>query len=165
MSNTDCLFCKIVAGEVPCHKVWENKNHLAFLSIFPNTEGVTVVIPKEHYSSYVFDLPDGVYTGLLAAAKSVGKILDATFEDVGRTGMVFEGFGIDHVHAKLYPLHGTNIPDWKPLESQTKKEERTYFDTYPGYIASWDAGLVKDKTLAVLAEKIQTTAKKLLQNK
>ena len=56
----DCIFCKIVNGEVPCHKVWEDEKHLAFLTIFPNTEGVTVVIPKKHYPSYVFDLPRDV---------------------------------------------------------------------------------------------------------
>ncbi|MEK9173928.1 MAG: HIT family protein, partial [Patescibacteria group bacterium] len=41
-----CIFCKIVAKEVPSHVVWEDESHVAFLSIFPNTEGVTVVIPK-----------------------------------------------------------------------------------------------------------------------
>ncbi|EKE18545.1 MAG: hypothetical protein ACD_9C00301G0007, partial [uncultured bacterium] len=55
-----CVFCEIVSGNMPCHKVWEDENFLAFLSIFPNTEGVTVIIPKKHYSSYVFDLPRNI---------------------------------------------------------------------------------------------------------
>ena len=42
----DCLFCKIASGEVSCHKIWEDENHLAFLSVYPNTEGVSVVITK-----------------------------------------------------------------------------------------------------------------------
>ena len=95
-----CIFCDIVAGKSPCHKVWEDEHHLAFLSIFPNTKGVTVVIPKTHYSSYAFDLPDNVLTNLMLATKSVAKLLDAKLDDVGRTGMIFEGFGVDHVHAK-----------------------------------------------------------------
>lgn len=52
-----CIFCQIVEGKAPCHKVWEDEHHLAFLSIFPNTDGFTVVIPKKHYPSYAFDLP------------------------------------------------------------------------------------------------------------
>lgn len=43
-----CIFCDIVAGKAPCHKIWEDDDHLAFLSIFPNTDGFSVVIPKAH---------------------------------------------------------------------------------------------------------------------
>ena len=57
---TECIFCKIVRGEMPCHKIYEDADYLAFLSIFPNTAGFSVVIPKQHYSSYAFDLPDDV---------------------------------------------------------------------------------------------------------
>jgi hypothetical protein len=66
---------------------------MAFLSIFPNTEGVTVVIPKDHYGSYAFDLPDEVLANLTIAAKKVGKLLDTALETVGRTGLIYEGFG------------------------------------------------------------------------
>ena len=52
--NMNCVFCDIVKGRVPCHKIWENDEHLAFLSIFPNTKGFSVVITKEHFSSYAF---------------------------------------------------------------------------------------------------------------
>lgn len=58
-----CIFCQIVEGKAPCHKVWEDEHHLAFLSIFPNTDGFTVVIPKKHYPSYAFDLPSGPDAG------------------------------------------------------------------------------------------------------
>lgn len=83
----DCIFCKIVKGEAPAHKIWEDEKHLAFLSIFPNTEGFSVVITKEHYSSYTFDLPEEVLIGLVKATKQTAKLLDAKLEDVGRTGM------------------------------------------------------------------------------
>ena len=46
MLDRNCVFCKIVANESPSHRIWEDDNHLAFLSIYPNTPGVTVVIPK-----------------------------------------------------------------------------------------------------------------------
>lgn len=153
--TTDCIFCKIVSGEAPSYKIWESDTHLAFLSIFPNTEGVTVVIPKQHYPSYAFDLPDDVLTALILATKQVAKLLDAKLDDVGRTAMVFEGFGVDHVHAKLFPMHGTKntggAGGWEPIESKMEK----YFERYEGYISSHDYARADDEKLAQLAEKIK----------
>lgn len=149
----ECIFCKMVRGEMPCHKIWEDEKHLAFLTIFPNTEGFTVVIPKKHYPSYAFDLPDEVLVDLIKATKKVAKLLDRSFADVGRTGMFFEGFGVDHVHAKLFPMHGTNIPKWKPLKSDIDK----YFNQYEGYISSHDYKRADDEKLAKLAEKIRNS--------
>lgn len=147
----DCIFCKIAKGELPAHKFWENDKHLAFLSIFPNTEGFSVVITKEHHSSYAFDLPKDVLTGLVAATGEAAKLLDKAFGDVKRTGMIFEGFGVDHVHAKLFPMHGTEAPDWKPIHSNVDK----YFEKYEGYISSNDSKRADDAQLAALAEKIR----------
>lgn len=151
MTTTDCIFCKIVAGDMPSYQVWEDEKHLAFLTIFPNTEGVTVVIPKQHYASYIFDLPDQVYSDLLLATKKVGKLLDAAFEDVGRTGLICEGFGVDHVHAKLYPMHGTALSEWKPIESAQSE----YFKQYPGYLSSHDYTKEEDVVLQATVEKIK----------
>lgn len=61
-----CIFCQIVRGEAPCHKIWEDDEHLAFLSIYPNTDGFSVVIPKRHYPSYAFDMPDDARLAELA---------------------------------------------------------------------------------------------------
>lgn len=149
---SDCIFCKIVNGDAPVHKIWENDDFLAFLSIFPNTEGTSVVIPKKHYSSYAFDLPDEVLGALMSATKIVAKLLDKALPDVGRTAMVFEGFGVDHVHAKLFPMHGTeDMEKWKPIESSVPK----YFNQYEGYISSHDYERADDAALAALAEKIR----------
>lgn len=147
----NCIFCQIAQGQAPGHKIWEDNKHLAFLSIFPNTEGFSVVITKEHYPSYVFDLPEDVFIGLLSAAKRVAKLLDAKLDDVGRTGLIFEGFGVDHVHAKLFPMHGTKLADWKPIESKVDR----YFDQYEGYISSHDYQRADDVKLAELAQKIR----------
>ena len=147
---SDCIFCKIVAGEIPCHKIWEDAEHIAFLSIFPNTEGFSVVTTKKHYPSYAFELPDEVLAKLTVAAKKVGKLLDSKFEDVGRTGMIFEGFGVDHVHAKLFPMHGTKDDSWKEHRSENNK----YFDKYEGYISSNDSKREDDAKLAKLASDI-----------
>jgi hypothetical protein len=89
---------------------------------------------------------------LILAAKKVATLLDLKLENVGRTAVVFEGFGIDHIHAKLFPMHGTaNMAEWKPIESKVDK----YFDTYEGYISSHDYKKENDEKLAALAKKIR----------
>ncbi|NTV40721.1 MAG: HIT family protein [Candidatus Moranbacteria bacterium] len=148
---SDCIFCKIVDGEIPCHKIWEDEKHLAFLSIFPNTEGFSVVIPKKHYPSYVFDLPQDVRQDLVEAAGKVAKLLDEKFEDVGRTAMIFEGFGVDHIHSKLFPMHGTKKENWEQFKSKVEK----YFEKYEGYVSSHDFKRADEAQLAKLAEKLR----------
>lgn len=152
MSNS-CIFCSIVNNKLPHHLIDSNDKFMAFLTIFPNTEGATVIIPKKHHSSYAFDLDDEVLSDLVLYAKMIAKKLDGFFEDVGRTALVFEGFGVDHVHAKLFPMHGTKQihENWKPINSSVDK----YFDQYEGYISSHDFKREEDAKLAILAEKIR----------
>lgn len=142
-----CIFCDLVSGNAPCYKIWEDEKHLAFLSIYPNTMGFSVIIPKKHYSSYAFDLPDDVLSNLVVASKKVSRLLDESLEGVGRTGLIFEGYGVDHVHAKLVPMHGTGEnSDFKPISSNVPK----FFDTYEGYISSHDySQMDKDELLKV----------------
>ena len=147
----DCIFCEIVNGKASAHKIWEDEKHLAFLSIFPNTEGFSVVITKEHYPSYAFDVPEKVYLDLLKAARKAGKLLDKKLDDVGRTGLMLEGFGINHLHVKLFPMHGTVMEEWKPINSNIDK----FFDKYEGYISSHNSKRANDKKLANLAKKIR----------
>ena len=158
--NPDCIFCKIVKGEAPAHKIWEDNKHLAILSIFPNTLGFTVVLTKEHKPSYAFDNDDETLTALTLATKKVGKLLDASFDDVGRTGMFYEGFGVDHLHSKLFPMHGVGkLKEWKPIESGSKM--KAFFEKYPGFLPSNDSERADDAELAKLADKIKEVAKKL----
>jgi diadenosine tetraphosphate (Ap4A) HIT family hydrolase len=86
----------------------------------------------------------------MIATKKVAKFLDEKLDDVGRTAMVFEGFGVDHVHAKLFPMHGTKMKDWKPVKSDMNK----YFEKYEGYISSHDYKREEDEKLKNTAEKI-----------
>ena len=149
--DSDCVFCKIAVGEAPAHVVWEDNAHLAFLSIYPNTEGVTVVIPKKHYPSYVIDAPKDVVSGLMDASRKVAAILDTKLENVGRTALVFEGFGVDHLHVKLFPLHGTKDAVWKERKSDVVK----YFDDYEGYVSSHDHKRADDASLGELAKRLR----------
>jgi len=147
----ETIFHKIVKGETPCHKIWEDEKHLAFLSIYPNTEGVAVVIPKEFAPSYFVECSDEVIKDLIIATKKVAKLLDSKFPDVGRTAMVLEGFGVNYLHAKLFPLHGTKLEKWKYIESDID----TYFEKYQGYVCSNDSKRESDEKLALLAKRVR----------
>ena len=154
--HEDCIFCKIVAGESPVHKIWEDEEHLAFLSIYPNTLGASVVIPKKHFQSYAFHMPNDELAKLTIKAGIVGRLLDAVFEDVARTALIYEGFGINHVHAKLFPLHYTNQKDWTPIHTDYNE----YFDHYEGYVSSHEYH-GQNPDLTALAERIRNVAKNL----
>ncbi len=150
----DCIFCQIAQGKAPAHVIWEDEYHVAFLSIFPNTKGYSVLITKEHYSSDVFSLDESVYTKMMRAAKQVSKKLEKAFEDVGRVGLMVEGFGVDHAHVKFFPMHGTgNMKEWKMIESGEKRDE--FYNNYPGYLSSHDSKRADDKWLASVAKKIR----------
>jgi diadenosine tetraphosphate (Ap4A) HIT family hydrolase len=152
-----CIFCKIVAGIAPAHKIWEDDEYLAILSIFPNTDGFTVVFPKIHMPSYAFALEDAELIGLTLAARKVALLLDRAFDDVGRTGMIFEGYGVDHVHAKLFPMHGTSkTQPWQKISSNVNK----FFDKYEGYISSHDHQRADEGHLKRMVEKIGAMEKK-----
>lgn len=147
----ECIFCEIVKGNIPGHTVWEDEKHIAILGIFPNTKGMTVVFPKKHLRSYAFDLEDDSLKELIIAAKKVAKKLDKALPTSMRTGLVFEGFGVDHVHAKLYPLH--NKAGKNAVPHETSKDD--YYEEYPGYISSHDSKRADDKELAELAKHVR----------
>lgn len=150
----DCVFCKIVLGDIPCYKVYEDDGHMAFLTMWPNTEGFTVVITKDHHDSYFANVAEDITGGLIAAAKTVAKKIDAAYDDVGRTGLVFEGFGVDHLHAKLVPMHGTNNDSWK---DRVDHDQKVFYDQYPGYISSHDAVEMDSATLEGIAKRISNS--------
>ncbi|MGM0857670.1 MAG: HIT family protein [Pseudomonadota bacterium] len=148
----NCIFCDIINNLSPCHKIWEDQEHLSFLSIFPNTKGFSVVVPKRHLTSYAFEQSDDELSKLVLASKKVARILDGFFADVGRTGMILEGYGVDHLHSKLFPMHGTGESSkFRPISSNIDK----YFEFYEGYISSHDCKREDDKNLSELAECIR----------
>ncbi|WP_339560528.1 HIT family protein [Pseudomonas sp. EA_65y_Pfl1_P113] len=151
----DCIFCNMVRKTSPAHILWEDDRHIAFLSIFPNTPGFSVVIPKQHYGSYAFAQSDEVLAALAVAAKKTALQIDRAFPDVARTGMILEGYGVDHLHAKLFPVHGTGGDStFKPLSSKVDK----FFEAYEGYISSHDHVRADDAGLAELAAHIRSFA-------
>ncbi|MCA8910427.1 MAG: HIT family protein [Planctomycetes bacterium] len=111
------IFSKIVAGEIPSHKVWEDDKHFAFLDINPWVEGHTLVIPKAEHD-YLFDMDDDAYAALHLAAKKVASLLK---EKLGcaRVCTVVMGYEVPHVHIHLLPTN--TISDFaNPAEFQMK---------------------------------------------
>ena len=130
MKKEDCIFCKITGGEIPSYKIYDDGEFIAILDIFPNTKGMTLVMPKEHYDSYTFEMDDEFYSKFLITAKKIGKHLDRKL-GVERTALVMEGMGVNHAHIKLYPLHGLG-KDFKAMIP----EGEHYYEKYQGYLTT-----------------------------
>jgi len=145
----ECIFCKIVKGEIPCEKIWENDEFLAILDVFPNTKGMTLLLSKKHLDSDIFSLSKEDYNSTLESVRKVVKILEKGLK-VKRVAIVVEGMGINHLHVKLYPLYGLK----GKFEEMWAKQE-IYFEKYEGYITT-QLGPKKDaEELKRIAEKIK----------
>lgn len=100
------IFAKIVAGEIPCYKVYEDGKVLAFLDIHPESKGHVLVIPKVEVDK-IYDLSDEDYSALMSAAKKIAKRMD---EMLGaRTLWKVVGTDVPHAHIHLMPLD----PEWE----------------------------------------------------
>jgi histidine triad (HIT) family protein len=95
------IFSKIAAGEIPSHKIWEDERHFAFLDINPWCLGHTLVIPKAEHD-YLFDMPEGEYAALHAAAREVARLLKDRLGCARVCSMVV-GYEVPHVHIHLFP--------------------------------------------------------------
>lgn len=102
----DCLFCKIVAGEIPCHKVYEDENTLAFLDIHPHAKGHTVVIPKKHAAT-IWDINTETFelvaAGLQTAAGKVQDTLQPDGMNIGINNGKAAGQAVGHMHWHILP--------------------------------------------------------------
>jgi len=70
----DCLFCKIIKGEIPSYKIWEDENFFAFLDINPINPGHTILVPRKHLD-YIFDLEEPLYSEIFRTVKKLSKPL------------------------------------------------------------------------------------------
>lgn len=127
MNNPNCIFCKVVKGDIPSYKIYEDEKFIAILDLCPNTKGMTLVLTKDHYDSYAVDMDDEIYSGFFLAAKKVCRQLEEKL-GVIRSTIVMEGMGINHAHIKLYPMHGL----WKEFK-EYESPERVFFENYQGY--------------------------------
>lgn len=145
---SDTIFDKIVSGDMPSYKVWEDDNYLAFLTPFPGTPGLTVVIPKTNQGDYVFTLTDEQQAGLMQACSKVAALLEKALA-VPRVAVVFEGTGVAYVHAKLYPLHGE-------LGGRTDiwSKHVEFYPEYPGFISTVEGPQMSDSELRKIQQQI-----------
>lgn len=97
----ECIFCKIIAGEIPSHKVYEDEKTLAFLDIHPLQTGHTLVIPKKHEPHFE-QLDEQDYSELMTIVKKVAKTQK---ESLGKERICLrvEGFDVPHAHVHVYP--------------------------------------------------------------
>ncbi len=97
------IFSKIVNGEIPCYKIAEDDNFLAFLDVNPNAEGHTLCIPKKEIDK-IFDIEEELYIGLMQFSKKVAIALEKTVP-CKRIGMSVIGLEVPHAHVHLIPLN------------------------------------------------------------
>ena len=115
----DCLFCKIINGDIPCYKIYENDYVLSFLDISPDSDGHTLIIPKKHFTD-LDDIDSATLSEIFKAAKLVKKVLE---EKLGCEGMsLLQNNGsvqeIKHFHLHLKPYY----KDIKTMELIKYKE-------------------------------------------
>ena len=96
------IFTRIINGEIPCYKVAESADFLAFLDINPVAKGHTLVVPKKEVD-YLFDVDDDTLAGLILFAKKVAKALDRAIE-CKRVGVIVVGTEVPHAHVHLIPF-------------------------------------------------------------
>ena len=97
------IFTKIVNGEIPCYKIAEDKNYLAFLDVNPNVKGHVLCIPKQEIDK-LFDMDDELYIGLMQFSKKIAIALEKTVP-CKRIGMTVIGLEVPHAHVHLIPLN------------------------------------------------------------
>ena len=115
------IFSKIVAGDIPCHRIAENDEFLAFLDINPLAEGHTLVIPKTEID-YFFDLDAGLLSRINLFAQDVAKKIEAAIP-CKRVGVAVIGLEVPHAHMHLIPLQNVaDINFERPKLSLTKEE-------------------------------------------
>lgn len=114
------IFTKIINGEIPCYKIAEDDNFLAFLDINPNAKGHTLCIPKKEVDK-IMDLDEATYMGLMAFSRKVGKAIEAAI-DCKRVGMNVIGLEVPHVHVHLIPLNGMQDATFQNKVSLSQEE-------------------------------------------
>lgn len=97
-----CLFCKIASGEIPSHKIYEDKTVFAFLDIHPVNSGHLLVIPKIHEPN-VQDLDETTYAHLMLVVKKLAQKSQEIFKPI-KTGISVIGFDVPHAHVHVIPL-------------------------------------------------------------
>jgi len=115
------IFTKIINGEIPCHKIAEDENFIAFLDVMPLAEGHTLVVPKKEID-YIFDLEDDLLAGLMIFAKKIAPALQQAIP-CRRIGVSVIGLEVPHTHVHLIPLNTMNDINFTREKLKPSQEE------------------------------------------
>ncbi|MFN0292809.1 HIT family protein [Pedobacter helvus] len=115
------IFSKIIAGDIPAHKVAETDDFLAFLDISPLVLGHVLVIPKKEVD-YIFDLEDDLYQGLMLFAKHVAAGIKKAYP-CDRVGVAVIGLEVPHAHVHLIPINSMNDMNFANPKLKLNQEE------------------------------------------
>ena len=97
------IFTKIINGEIPCYKIAEDDNYLAFLDVNPNAKGHTLCVPKQEIDK-IFDMDESLYLGLMQFSRKIAIALEKTVP-CKRVGVAVIGLEVPHTHVHLIPLN------------------------------------------------------------
>lgn len=103
MNMENCIFCKIVAGEIPSYKIYEDARVFALLDIHPINPGHVLVIPKEHTPDF-YNVGDESYAALMAAVKKIGALVQEKMQPK-KVGLMVAGWDVPHAHVHVVPMH------------------------------------------------------------
>jgi histidine triad (HIT) family protein len=114
------IFTKIINKEIPCYKIAEDDNYLAFLDVNPNAKGHTLCIPKQEINK-IFDMEETLYLGLMQFSRKIAIALEKTIE-CKRIGVAVVGLEVPHAHVHLIPLQDMDDMRFQRKVSLTKEE-------------------------------------------
>lgn len=115
------LFSKIINGEIPCHKVAENENFIAFLDVFPLVKGHTLIVPKKE-TDYIFDLSENELSGILLFSKEVAAKIRKVCP-CKRIGISVIGLEVPHAHVHLVPINSSDDLNFTRQKLKLSQEE------------------------------------------
>lgn len=115
------IFSKIIAGDIPCHKIAEDERFLAFLDIMPLAKGHTLVIPKVEID-YIFDIDDDLLGDMMIFAKKVAKKLESKVV-CERIGVAVIGLEVPHAHIHLVPINNVSDINFERPKLKFTQEE------------------------------------------
>ncbi len=114
------VFTKIINGEIPCYKIAENDDFIAFLDVNPNAKGHTLVVPKKEVNK-IFDLDTNTYTNLMLFSRKIALAMRKAI-DCKRIGVTVIGLEVPHVHVHLIPLQSMEDATFQKKVVLTKQE-------------------------------------------